>query len=88
MKELRGSSANSNDTRAIKPTLKLIAKYSTSASTMVVRTIASLRTSGMLFDRKRLVRAWSSADCPGAQSFYSINEAVATAMEAADRRVT
>nr|XP_012228897.1 PREDICTED: LOW QUALITY PROTEIN: uncharacterized protein LOC105675957 [Linepithema humile] len=43
---------------------------------------------GTLFNQERLVCAWwNTVDCPRAQSFYSINEAVAKAMEEADRRI-
>ncbi|CAL1679980.1 unnamed protein product [Lasius platythorax] len=43
---------------------------------------------GTLFNQERLVCAWwNTVDCSRAQSFYSINEAVAKAMEEADRRI-
>jgi len=41
---------------------------------------------GTLFNQERLVCTWwYTVDCSRAQSFYSINEAVAKAMEEADR---
>lgn len=41
---------------------------------------------GTLFNQERLVCAWwNTVDCSRAQSFYSINEAVAKAMEETDR---
>ncbi|XP_011865250.1 PREDICTED: uncharacterized protein LOC105560610, partial [Vollenhovia emeryi] len=43
---------------------------------------------GTLFNQERLVCTWwYTVDCSRAQSFYSINEAVAKAMEEADRRL-
>ncbi|XP_029162029.1 uncharacterized protein LOC114933563 [Nylanderia fulva] len=43
---------------------------------------------GTLFNQERLVCTWwNTVDCSRAQSFYSINEAVAKAMEEADRRI-
>ncbi|XP_011251811.1 uncharacterized protein LOC105248621 [Camponotus floridanus] len=43
---------------------------------------------GTLFNQERLVCAWwNTVDCSRAQSFYSINEAVAKAMEETDRRI-
>ncbi|XP_071566555.1 uncharacterized protein [Temnothorax nylanderi] len=43
---------------------------------------------GTLFNQERLVCTWwYTVDCSRAQSFYSINEAVAKAMEEADRRI-
>ena len=41
---------------------------------------------GTLFNQKRLVCTWwYTVDCSRAQSFYSINEAIAKAMKEADR---
>lgn len=41
---------------------------------------------GTLFNQERLVcEWWNNVDCSRAQSFYSINEAVAKVMEEADR---
>ncbi|XP_072743067.1 uncharacterized protein [Anoplolepis gracilipes] len=43
---------------------------------------------GTLFNQERLVCTWwNTVDCSRVQSFYSINEAVAKAMEEADRRI-
>ncbi|KAL0126199.1 hypothetical protein PUN28_004965 [Cardiocondyla obscurior] len=43
---------------------------------------------GTLFNQERLVCTWwHTVDCSRAASFYSINEAVAKAMEEADRRI-
>ncbi|XP_011639786.1 uncharacterized protein LOC105428893 [Pogonomyrmex barbatus] len=43
---------------------------------------------GTLFNQERLVCTWwYTVDCSRAQSFYSINEAIAKAMEEADRRI-
>ncbi|XP_014481906.1 PREDICTED: uncharacterized protein LOC106748173 [Dinoponera quadriceps] len=43
---------------------------------------------GTLFNQPRLVcEWWYNVDCSSAPSFYSINEAVAKAMEEADRRI-
>ncbi|KAM0727061.1 U-scoloptoxin(01)-Cw1a [Formica fusca] len=43
---------------------------------------------GTLFNQERLVcEWWNTVDCSRAQSFYSINGAVAKAMEEADRRI-
>ncbi|KYN32086.1 hypothetical protein ALC56_13464, partial [Trachymyrmex septentrionalis] len=43
---------------------------------------------GTLFNQKRLVCTWwYTVDCSRAQSFYSINEAIAKAMKEADRRI-
>ncbi|KYQ59970.1 hypothetical protein ALC60_00991, partial [Trachymyrmex zeteki] len=43
---------------------------------------------GTLFNQERLVCTWwYTVDCSRAQSFYSINEAIAKAMKEADRRI-